>query len=107
MIVKEIQKNEPVRFRVPSKVAEQIRLIKSECKKLEWKFDLNDEIALLVEKQCQTALKEIQAELDRRRQETSVDVDVEERSAKVRSQKNKPYPPNTKPLPIMIPAKSE
>lgn len=107
MIAKEIQKNEPVRFRVPSKVAEQIRLIKSECKKLEWKFDLNDEIALLVEKQCHKALKEIQAELDRRRQEISEDIGVEEKSAQVRSQKNKLSTPNTKPLPILIPGKDE
>jgi len=107
MIVKEVQKNEPVRFRVPCKVAEQIRLIKIKCKELDWKFDLNDEIALLVEKQCHKALKEIQAELDRRRQETSEDIDVEARSAQVRSQKNKPTPPNTKPLPILIPGKGE
>lgn len=107
MIVKEIQKNEPVRFRVPSKVAEQIELIKSECKKLGWKFVLNDEIALLIEKQCHKALKEIQTELDRRRQETSEDVGGEERSAQVRSQKNQLSPPNTKPLPILIPGNGE
>lgn len=107
MLIKEIQKNEAVKFRVPGKVAEQLRLIKSECKELEWKFVLNDEIALLIEKQCHKALKEIQAELDRRKQETSEEVDIETRSAQVRSPKNKPTTPDTKPLPIMMPAKSE
>lgn len=107
MLVREIKQNETVKFRVPCKIADQIRLIKSECKKLEWQFVLNDEIAQFIEKQCHKALKEIQAELDRRKQETSEEVDVETRSAQVRSPKNKPTPPNTKPLPIMMPAKSE
>lgn len=104
MLVKEIQKNETVKFRVPGKVAEQIKLIKSECKKLEWKFVLNDEIAQLIEKQCHKALTEIQAELDRRRQETD-DVDVEAKTAKARFQK--PKPSTSKPLPMMIPGKDE
>lgn len=107
MLVREIKQNESVKFRVPCKIAEQIRLIKSEFKKLEWQFVLNDEIAQLIEKQCRKAYAEIQAEFDRRKQETSEEVDVETRSAQVRSPKNKPTPPNTKPLPIMMPAKSE
>lgn len=106
MIVKEIQKNEPVRFRVPCKVAEQIRLIKIKCKELDWKFELNDEIAKLIEKQCRIALDEIQTELDHRKQEsTSDDVDDGMRTASVRSKKAKPS--SSKPLPMMIPGKGE
>jgi len=107
MLVREIKQNESVKFRVPCKIAEQIRLIKSECKKLKWQFVLNDEIAQLIEKQCRKAYAEIQAELDRRKQETCEEVDVEARSVQVRSQKNKTTPPNTKPLPIMMPTESE
>jgi len=106
MIVREIQKNETVKFRVPGKVAEQIRLIKTKCKELDWKFELNDEIAKLIEKQCRIAFDEIQTELDHRKQESTCDdVDVEMRTESVRSRKLAPS--TSKPLPILIPGKGE
>jgi len=103
MLVREIQQNETIKFRVPSQVAQQIRLIKSECNKLDWKFVLNDEISQFLEKQCRKALTEIETELDRRKRETSDDVDVEAITAPVRSQKPKSSSPNPKPLPIIVP----
>ena len=50
MLVREIKQNETVKFRVPCKIADQIRLIKSECKKLEWQFVLNDDILSFCQK---------------------------------------------------------
>ncbi len=52
MIIKKIQTNETVKFRVPAEVAGQIRRIEAQCKNLGWKFTLNDEIADLIAKKC-------------------------------------------------------
>jgi hypothetical protein len=110
MLVKEIQKNETVKFRVPGKVAEQIKLIKTKCKELDWKFELNDEIAKLIEKQCRIAFDEIQAELDHRKKEStseSADTDADTRIASTKSLLPNPSAPRGKQLPIMIPGKNE
>jgi hypothetical protein len=110
MLFKEIQKNETLKFRVPDKVAEQFKLIKIKCKELDWKFELNDEIAKLIEKQCRIAFDEIQAELDRRKKEStseSADTDANTRIAPTKSLLPKPSAPSSKPLPIMIPGKNE
>jgi len=66
MIVKKIQTNETVKFRVPAEVAEQIQHIQDQCKNLGWKFTLNDEITDLIAKKCKQALLEIDAEISAR-----------------------------------------
>lgn len=59
MIIKNIQKNESVKFRVPVEVAEMIKAIKADCADLGWKFTLEDEIAEAILKTCRKAAKEI------------------------------------------------
>lgn len=62
MIIKKIQKNESVKFRVPVEVAETIKSIKADCLELGWKFTLEQEIADAILKTCRKAAKEIEQE---------------------------------------------
>lgn len=62
MIIKKIQRNESVKFRVPVEVAETIKSIKADCLELGWKFTLEQEIADAILKTCRKAAKEIEQE---------------------------------------------
>lgn len=66
MIIKKIQKNVSVKFRVPSDVALMIKEVKAECESLAWGFSLGEEVARMIAKTCKQALEEIDAEKKRR-----------------------------------------
>lgn len=74
MIIKKVQRNESVKFRVPAEVAELIKTIKVDCEALGWKFTLEHEIAEAILKTCRKAAKEIEQEkADRAEGSTSPD----------------------------------
>ena len=100
MIIKKIQTNETVKFRVPAEVAEQIRYIQDQCKILGWKFTLNDEIADLIAKKCKHALREIDTEIADRAKQDAQSESLPSTSPK--SERVKPSP-QSRPLPIHIP----
>ncbi|NCC83713.1 MAG: hypothetical protein EOM03_06245 [Clostridia bacterium] len=100
MIVKKIQTNETVKFRVPAEVAGQIQHIQDQCKNLGWKFTLNDEIADLIAKKCKQALREINTEVAARaKQVTGKPLSL----PPTKDDRSKQSSPQPRSLPISIP----
>ncbi|NCC61264.1 MAG: hypothetical protein EOM12_10045 [Verrucomicrobiae bacterium] len=102
MIVKKIQTNETVKFRVPADVAGQIQHIQDQCKNLGWKFTLNDEIADLIAKKCKQALREIDAEIAARAKQATDGEPVSLPPTAPKSDRAK-QPSQTRALPLSIP----
>ncbi len=102
MIVKKIQTNETVKFRVPAEVAGQIQHIQDQCKNLGWKFTLNDEIADLIAKKCKQALREIDAEVAARAKQAT-DGEPLSSSPSTKNDRSKLSSPPPRSLPIEIP----